>query len=83
MNCTHLKIDLCYVLAPLCICIDVQIYTSLENFYLQAPVSLADQNHDIVNKPNLLKFILTDNTHIKVDLLTVVYRYMRATQRFM
>ena len=44
--------------------------------------ALADQNHDINNKNNLLNIILFGNTPNKVDLLEVIYTYMRTTQRF-
>ena len=44
--------------------------------------SLADQNYDILIKSQLHNTILIGDTLIKVDLLTVLDRYMKDTQRF-
>ena len=44
--------------------------------------SLAELNHDTSDKHYLLDTILTGDTPHKTDLLTTIYQYMKATQRF-
>ena len=44
--------------------------------------SIAELNHDTSDKHYMLDTILTGNTPHKTKLLTVIYHYIKATQRF-